>query len=306
MRRRDFLALGAGVLALRPCGRAREPRLIDRWSWAMGQPVRLRLFHESESAGYEIAQAVFAELRRIEARCSVFDDAGDLAELNLRAGRGWIRVDGELLAVLQAAERFRQGSAGAFNIAVEPLMRVWGFREPRQAAPGARELTEAREAVRSAVVEIDGNRVRLPAAHTRLDCGGIAVGHGLDCAGRILRDRGVQAALLDVSGDLLAIGAPPGSAAWAVDIVDPRSSHGVFTTALLRDQALATSANTVASIRLGARLVGHVMDPVAGMPADRCMQATVRARTGIEADALSTATLVAGRPLSGSLQQWIL
>jgi len=306
VRRRDFLAAGAVLLVPPPARVRREPRLIERWSWAMGQPVHLRLFDRSEDAGYEAAAAVFAELRRLEARLSVFDDSSDLAELNRQAGRGWFRADVDLLATLEAAERFRQVSGGAFNVAVEPLMRVWGFRERRQAVPGARELAEAREAVRASVVVIREGRVRLPSAHTRLDFGGIAVGYGLDRARSILGHHGISAALLDVSGDLLAVGAPPGAPAWSVDIVDPRASGGRLQTAQLRDQALATSANTVAVLQLGGRLIGHVMNPRTGLPADRQLQASVLARTGVEADALSTAMLVAGGAMPGVLRHWIL
>lgn len=306
MRRRDFLAAGAALLMRPPLRIRREPRFIERWSWAMGQPIHLRLFHHSESEGYAAAAAVFAELRRLEARLSVFDDASDLAELNRQAGRGWFRAETDLLAVLVAAERFRHLGGGGFNVAVEPLMRVWGFREQRQAAPGAWELAEAQAAVRSAVVEVQGRRVRLPARHTRLDLGGIAVGYGLDRARGVLSDYGVSSALLDVSGDLLAIGAPPGALAWNVDIVDPRSAGTILVTARLRDQALATSANTVSVVRFGARLIGHVMDPYAGRPADRRVQATVLARTGLEADALSTAMLVTGRAPPGVLRHWTL
>ena len=304
MKRRDFLAAGTGLVSLPRFRVRREPRLIERWSWAMGQPVHLRLFHHSEAGGYGAAQAVFAELRRIEARLSLFEDASDLAELNRQAARGWFRADADLLAVLEAAERFRRASGGAFNVAVEPLMRVWGFREPRQAVPGAKELAEASAAVRNAMVDLQGDRVRLPAAHTRLDFGGIAVGYGLDRAGRLLRESGVSAALLDVSGDLLAIGSPPGAPAWPIDIVDPRTPGAILSTALLQDQALATSANSVSVVRLGARLIGHVMDPHLGVPEERRTQATVRARTGMEADALSTAVLVAGTALPGTLQHW--
>lgn len=306
MRRRDFLAAGAVLLAPGSLRRRRAPHFVERWSWAMGQPIHLRLFHESEDRGYEAAAAVFAELRRIEARLSVFDDASDLAELNRQAGRGWFRADRDLLEVLTAAERFRRLTGGGFNVAVEPLMRVWGFRERRQAPPGARELAEAELAVRSAVVELDEGRIRLPASHTRLDCGGIAVGYGLDRGRQILEHHGVSAALLDVSGDLLGIGAPPGEAAWAADIVDPRAEGAILTTAWLRDQSLATSANTVAVVRLGARLVGHVMDPHTSAPADRLLQASVLARTGIEADALSTAMLVTGTGPPGALRHWAL
>ena len=306
-------AAGVAALAGRPSvsqvarpGDRHRDWLIERWSWAMGQPVHLRLFHASEAAGYEAAQAVFAELRRVEARLSLFDEASDLAELNRRAGRGWFRADSDLLAVLVAAEDFRRCSGGAFNCAVEPLMRVWGFREPRKSLPGARELAEAQEAVTSARIVFDGARVCLPAGHTRVDLGGIAVGYGLDRAAAVLRAHGASAALLDVSGDLLAIGAPPGQAGWPVDIVDPRAADGTLATAILRDGALATSANTVSVVRLAGRLIGHVMDPRIGGPEDQRVQATVMAGSGMGADALSTALLVTGTPLPGIRRQWVL
>lgn len=312
MRRRDFLAL-AGVAALggvpSPGGRIRaarrDPQFVERWSWAMGQTVHLRLFHPSAEAGREAAQAACGELRRVEARLSLFDDASDLAELNRQAGRGWWRAGPDLRAVLASAEQMRLESAGAFNVAVEPLMRVWGFRAPRKSVPGVRELLEAREAVAAARVEFDGERVALPAAHTALDFGGIAVGYGLDRAGAMLRARGVVAALLEVSGDLLAIGAPPGEAGWPIDLVDPHHAGKMLRTVRIRDEALATSGNSATVVHLAGRTVGHVMDPVLGEPASRLAQATVAAPTGIAADARSTALLVRGRSEPWERRVWL-
>jgi len=292
------LPLGTGLH--RP---SRRLNLVERWSWAMGQPVHLLLFHESEADGLEAAQAAFAELRRVEARLSRFDDASDLSELNRRAGRGPMRADADLLAVLQAAAGRRATTGGAFDVAVEPLMRVWGFRG-RKGLPDEIELREAREAVRTAVIRLDADRVELPAAHTQLDLGGIGVGYGLDRAGAILRDRGVTSALLDVSGDILAIGTPPGRPGWPVDIADPRVPGGRLASTLLRDQALATSGNNASVVRLGGMLFGHVMDPALGCPASRLLQATVVARSGMEADVLSTAMLVAGRRFPGVERSW--
>lgn len=295
------------VFGVRPRRRySRNPQLVERWSWAMGQPVRLVLFHESEAEGYDAAEAALQEMWQVEARLSRHSDQSDLEELNRHAGRGLMRVGEDLLSVLRSAEVFRVHTAGAFNIAVEPLMRVWGFREPRMAPPGRRELTEAEAAVRAAVVRLDGNRVALPAAGTRLDLGGIGVGYALDRAAEVLRRRGVAAALLDVSGDLLAMGAPPGEEAWEVEIADSRQSGVRIATARIRDEAIATSANTRAVIRLGRRVVGHVMDPDRGAPADRIVQATVTAPTAIAADALSTAMLVTGRRPPGATRGWLL
>src|SRR5439155_1731557 len=88
-------------------------------------------------------------------------------------------------------------------------------------AGSEQEGVEAREAVLAAVVELDGDVARLPSAHTQLDFGAIGVGYGIDRALQLLRARGLRRAFIDVSGDMAAIGAPPGEPGWRVDIADP-------------------------------------------------------------------------------------
>jgi thiamine biosynthesis lipoprotein ApbE len=223
MKRRAFLGtVGAGVGALlpgylraavRPYRRTALPpyrHFIERWSWAMGQPVHLQLFADSESHGYDAAAAALAELRRVESRLTLFDDASDLAELNRHAGGPGLRVGRDLALVLSAGLRIEQATAGGFNPAVEPLMRAWGFHVPRATEPSRAEIREAREAVRTARIVVSGDRVTVPHGATRLDLGGIGVGYGLDRAASALRWLGIHSAFLDVSGDCIAIGAPPG------------------------------------------------------------------------------------------------
>src|SRR5437763_5739747 len=181
MRRRDFLgACGIGLAGIfvprRPGG---GEVFVERWSWAMGQAVHLMVYAGSEQAGLDACAAALAELRRVESRLTLFDAASDLCELNRCAGRTIMRADADLRAVLTLANRFKAITGGAFDVAVEPLMRAWGFHRPRSAAPAAAELREARAAVAAAVVELDGDRVRLPNAHTQLDFGGIGVGYGI-------------------------------------------------------------------------------------------------------------------------------
>ncbi|HEV7366908.1 MAG TPA: FAD:protein FMN transferase [Gemmatimonadales bacterium] len=315
MRRRDFLgALGAGVgaaLAPRPIsasslGTYRLTALppyrhfIERWSWAMGQPVHLQLFAESETHGYDAAAAALAELRRVEARLSLFDDASDLAELNRRAGRVPLRGDVDLASVLEASLRLERATEGAFNPAVEPLMRAWGFHARRSSEPSTAEIDQARAAVQAARIVVEGDVISLPSRETCLDLGGIGVGYGLDCAMQVLRRAGIRSAFLDVSGDCMALGSPPGEErGWLVGIAAPTGGGRVITSTRLRDAALATSANTMSVVRYGRAVRGHVMNPETGWPADALTQVTVVSRTGIEADALSTAMLVSGKPAAG-------
>ena len=312
MNRRRFVGtLGAGL------GLVFVPRLprwraddvfVERWSWAMGQPVHVMVFARSEPEGLDACAAALAELRRVERRLTLFDAASDLCELNRRAGRKRMRVDRDLRAVLGQAGEFRRATGGAFDVAVEPLMRVWGFHRRRTTAPTAAELAEAREAVRAAVVELDHDVARLPSAHTQLDFGAIGVGYGIDRALEVLRTRGLRRAFVDVSGDMAAIGAPPGEPGWLVEIADPdRRGVGEGRTVAatrLRDAALATAANTESLVRYGSLVAGHVMNPATGWPARALRQAAVVTRTAVAADALSTAMLVSGREPGGVIGSW--
>src|SRR5436309_3330328 len=126
---------------------------------------------------------------------------------------------------------------------------------------------------------------------------------GLDRALQLLRARGLRRAFIDVSGDMAAIGAPPGEPGWRVDIAEPdRPGAGrAVATTRLRDAALATAANTESIVRYGSLVAGHVMDPATGWPARALRQASVVTRTAVAADALSTAMLVSGRRPEGVL-----
>jgi FAD:protein FMN transferase len=121
----------------------------------------------------------------------------------------------------------------------------------------------------------------------------------------VLRRAGIRRALLDVSGDCLALGAPPGERGWLVEVADPDKPGGTIARTRLRDAALATSSNLVSVIRYGQAVRGHVMDPDSGYPASGCRQVSVVARSGIEADALSTAMLVSPRLFAGVLRSYM-
>lgn len=289
MQRREFV--GALAAGLAPAWRSRpREQFIERWSWAMGQPVHVMLFARSEQQGLDACAAALAELRRVESRLSLFDDASDLCELNRHAGLGPMQIDADLRTILERAATFRSLTGGAFDVAVEPLMRAWGGASLQ---PGAAQLAAAREAVATAEIRLDGTVARLPNAHTQIDLGGIGVGYGIDRALAVLRAHGITRAFVDVSGDCAAIGTPPDDTGWRVDIVDPLRPGSVLATTRLCDAALATSANTVRR---------HVLDPATGRPAGALRQTTVVAASAIMADALSTAMLVSGRRPAGVMR----
>ena len=204
----------------------------------MGQPVHLQLFAASEAAGYEAAQAALGELRRVEGALSRFDEASDLSELNRARGP---RAAGDRAGPRTVLARRASGSGaltgGAFDPAVEPLMRAWGFHARRTTAPTAAELAEAREAVRAARVRSPGDRRPLASA-VRPSSIWAASAWAMGSIGwrSVLRGAGIRRAFLDVSGDCLALGAPPGEPGWLVEMADPERAG--------RRDAAATGSGT--------------------------------------------------------------
>src|SRR3989441_10579219 len=130
MNRRKFIGtLGAGL------GMVFLPRLprwrtddvfVERWSWAMGQPVHVMVFAGSEQEGLDACGAALAELRRGGSRLSLFDAASDLCELNRRAGRKRMRGGPGPRGGLAAAGEIKGATGGALDVAVQPLVAGWG------------------------------------------------------------------------------------------------------------------------------------------------------------------------------------
>jgi len=295
MKRRDFVStLGAGLVGsfMPPPPPPKRLRFVERWSWVMGQAVHVMVYAESDDLGLEACAKALAELRRLEGVFSVFDDASELCELNRCAGKRTLKASRDLWQAVYQADVFRKFTAGAFNPAVEPLMRVWGFHHSRHhAMPSPAELAAAREAVATATVKLSGvQSLSLPNSHTRLDLGGMAVGFAIDGSRLAFSDPGIHSAFIDVSGDCYGLGAPPGeSDGWPVRIA------GSTRVVRLRNSALATSSNLKSVIEIEGRILGHVMDPARGCPVDTKRQVTQLASAAVLADYLSTAALVTGR-----------
>ena len=145
-------------------------------------------------------------------------------------------------------------------------------------------------------VAFDAKRsvVNLTSASTKVDLGGIAVGFAIDRAITILKNYGIESALVNHSGDIYALGSPPDEDAWDVGIVDPLNPENVITSVRICNQALSTSGNYENFVEAEGKTIGHLLDPISGRTASKILSSTVIAPGAIEADALSTGFFVLG------------
>jgi len=277
--------------------------MIERAAFTMGSIVTIKAYGGSDCRS--VIEEAIAAMKTVDRLLSVYDAQSELSAVNRLAYGSEVAVSSGMLAVLGEARRFWEITGGAFDVTVEPLMELYGFRDEadRHRYPSDREITDRLAGVGMGHVILDRDRstVRFDHERTRLDFGGIGVGFALDRAAHILRSGGVRAALINHSGDLYAIGAPPGAEAWEIGITDPRNTAGIITTVGIRDQALSTSGNYEEFIEADGRRVGHLLDPANGRTASSMLSGTAIAATAIEADALSTGCFILGIERTGLL-----
>jgi FAD:protein FMN transferase len=240
------------------------------------------------------AQAALNHVDAIEAQLTVFRETSDLVRINRAAGREAVACEPALFALLLRCEALSAATHGAFDITSTPLSRCWGFLRREGRIPTADEIAAARRAVGMALVTLDRERstVRFREPGVELNLGAIGKGHALDCVAVLLRRAGVQHALLSAGqSSLLAIGGR--GRGWSIDLVSPQRPSPLARV-WLRDAALGTSGAGTQFIVDSGRRYGHVIDPRTGESAAGVLSASVVCRSAADADALSTAFLVAG------------
>jgi thiamine biosynthesis lipoprotein len=265
---------------------------IKHSTFVMGQVATITIYEADAAHANAAINDAFAELRKVDTLMSVFDSSSELSRINYLAGKDMSTADPYTLETVRASIKYAALTNNAFDPTVEPLMRVWGFHKERSTMPSDKEITAAVNAVGAQNIKIEGNSIGLLKPGASIDLGSIAVGYAVGRAAEKLKQHGITSALVDVSGDLYAIGAPPGEKGWTVGIVDPLHTDSIITSVTIRDESLTTAGNYENYVVYNAVKYGHVLDPHNGFPAHALASATVVSKSAMEADAYSTAAFV--------------
>ena len=224
-------------------------------------------------------------LERIDRLMSPWRPDSAIAGFNAARHIDWQPIDSEVITVVRAATALRRASAGAFDSAVGPLVGLWGFGPiTGEGPPAATELIASDEALRK------------PHPALTIDLCGIAKGYALDQMVSVLRERGVEAFVIDLGGEIAAHGRHPKGRNWQVAVEDPRPDHdGAAEVLALAERAIATSGDKVNAYTLGSRRYSHIIDPATAAPVQGApASVSVIADTAMLADGWATALMAAG------------
>lgn len=265
-------------------------RWIERRAYLMGTLVRIKATDDGAIS------AAFQEMARLE-RLTSKEGEGELAQLNRSARFGPVKVSEELFCLLEEAHKYRDLTRGKFDIALGRLIDLWGFDQQKSEVPSAEKIENLLEE-REIILDRANRTVKL-GQNAELDLGGIAKGYAVDRAIQILKDRGVEAALVDAGGDIRIYGSKPGRffsrRPFKIAIQHPRQESQILgAVELSGDQAVATSGDYQRYFIQNGIRYHHLLDPATGRPARECISVTIIAPTALAADALATGVFILG------------
>jgi thiamine biosynthesis lipoprotein len=261
----------------------------------MGVDARLVVYAPDGAAAEGACAAAFKRIAALDSIMSDYRRNSELNRLCAKAGGPPVPVSPELFLVLRRGQEVAARSGGAFDVTAAPVIALWRQARKGGKLPDPAALRRARALVGWRKLRLDeGVRtVRLMTAGMKLDLGGIAKGYAADEAQRVLKQHGITRALVELGGDIVVSGPPPGADGWTIRV--PNAGPGAGPADLrFADRAVSTSGDTEQFAVIGGRRYSHVVDPRSGQALTSRIQVTVTAPDGLTSDPLSTALSVLG------------
>lgn len=288
------------ALVLSAC--SKEP-LYQEQGYVFGTLVEVSVFGEEELKAKQALAAVMQEFQRLHDLLHAWKPSA-LSELNTAFSNSKsVTVTAELRAMLLEATQLSEQSGGLFNPAIGGLVKLWGFHadEFKPALPDQAKLAALVNAQPRMQDISFTSATASPLASSRnsavqLDLGGYAKGYALDRAAVILKQQGISNALINIGGNVLALGTH-GSRPWRVGIQHPRKPGPLATLALHDGEAIGTSGDYQRYFELDGKRYCHLIDPRSGQAAQGVQAVTVLtrgARAGVLSDAASKPLFIAG------------
>jgi FAD:protein FMN transferase len=263
----------------------------------MGSSFHVILYTSTEPAASQASRAAFARIAALDAALSDYNPESELMKLCDQAGGPPVRVSADLFEVLDRSLALSERSEGAFDVTVGPVVRLWRRSSRTRTLPDPETLARARSLVGYQNVRLDreARTVQLLKAGMKLDLGGIAKGYAAQAAINVLKEQGIDCALVAGAGDIVISGPPPDADGWTIGIAPLEKPQAEPQHHLLLEHAaVSTSGDTERFVEIDGKRYSHIVDPRTGIGLVDRMTITVVAPDGPTADSLGTAACVLG------------
>lgn len=289
------------VVIIPQTGCSTTEQIVSDSDFCLDTICTITIYDQNEKTGEKLISEAFELCREYENLLSKTVEGSDVYNINCAEGEA-VKVSDATLEVIQKGIFFGEMSNGKFDITIGAVSELWDFHSEDPEVPEDSAIQEALKTVDYTQIQIDGNRVSLKNPNAKIDLGGIAKGYIADKITEQLQGAGVKQAIVDLGGNIAAIGEKETDTPWTIGVERPYSDRSeLIGTIQVTDETVTTSGVYERCFVKDGITYHHVLDPETGYPAETQLEAvTVKAPLGYsaECDAFGTMFLMLGEDAS--------
>lgn len=262
----------------------------------MGTRFDIIVVAQDQTQGDTYIDLAVNEITRIEKLISSWDPASQTSAINKQAGIAPVKVDQELVDLIERSLKISTLTDGAFDISYASMDRIWKFDGSMKEMPSEQAIKASISKVGFKNILLDKTKqtVFLKKEKMKIGFGAIGKGYAADKAKALLIEKGVSAGIINASGDMNTWGKQPNGDDWKVAITNPMNTTKNFGLLPIKEGAVVTSGNYEKYVSFKGKRYTHIIDPRTGYPASGIISVTVFAPKAELADALATSLFVMG------------
>ena len=274
-----------------------KPVSVSRILKLMGNRFEFTVIAANEQEGNVAINAAIAEVQRIENLLTTFSDLSETSLINAHAGLSPVKVEEEVINLIERSIRVSEITDGAFDITYGSIdKRLWNFDPDMTSLPDEATALKSVGLIdyRNVILNKEKSTVFLKNKGMRIGFGGIGKGYAADKAKLVLQKLGIKSGIVNAAGDLITWGTQASGHPWTVGIADPEQTDRPFSALKISDMAIATSGSYEKFATINGKRYSHTIDPKTGLPVSGVKSVSIICPSAELADALATPVVVMG------------
>lgn len=263
--------------------------------YALGTVIRLQAYGENAN---KAVLKVNERINDIDDKMSIFKDYSEVSQINKLAGIAPKAVSDDTFSVVKKAVYYGDLSNGAIDITIKPLVSLWNIKDGNGVVPDRNSINSKVKLVNYKDIILDENHksIMLKRKNQAIDVGCIAKGFSADIARDILIENHIESALLDLGGNIFALGNKTDGTKWSIGIQDPLSKRGDYIGIVsVNNKSIVTSGNYERYFTSEGKKYHHIIDPRTGFPSENgVISTTIISDDSVDGDGLTTCAYILG------------
>lgn len=261
----------------------------------LGTTIQLSVYDSDDETAINEA---LERLSQIDDRMSAFKNTSFISKINNNAGGLMQEVSEDVYYVIDKAVHYAKLSEGAFDPTIRPLVNLWGVFTNHAWVPEKYEIEEKLRLVNYKDIVLDKSNYAVKLKHRNqcIDLGAIAKGYAADEVKRIFLNHNIKSAIIDLGGNIYALGNKLDGSSFNIGIQDPMGFEGESIGIVsVRDKSIVTSGNYERYFEKDGKRYHHIINPRTGYPDENgIISVTVISNLSIDGDGLTTCGYIMG------------